>query len=174
MSKATDLAALANGIGDLAYLDTVAAADVTGLGLLAVEDSVAAADVVGLGDLAVLDTVGATEIADGAVTTAKLGTNEQRKLPRAFATFNGSNGALRDGLGMTCTRTNTGLYTITLDPAAPDTDYTVLIQGAGTTNVSSDESTSSARTASTFYIRSRNTSTNTAADADFLSIAVLW
>ena len=175
MGKARNLANLANSIGALASKNTVAAAtDVTGLGSLALLNSVAAANVSGLGALAVLNSVGTAQIADDAVTAVKLGTAEKRRLPRAFGVFNGANGALLDGVGLTCTRTNTGLYTLTLDAAAPDTNYSVFVQAADTTNVSVEESTASSRTTTVFYVNGRNTSTNTAVDVTRLSVMVMY
>ncbi len=157
MGKARNLATLAGSIGALAYLNTVPVGSVTGLGALAT-----------------LNSVGASEITNGSVTATKLGTDEQRRMVRAFGYIDGSTGNLVSGFGLTASRSATGTYTVTLSSAAPNTDYTVVATARHTANLIIDEQSGTARTTTVIPLRGRNTSTASAADVPFFSVAILW
>lgn len=168
MSNARNLSLTARvTLGPLASASTVPVASVTGLGALATKSTVGTSD---LADLAV--TTG--KIAADAITAAKLGTNEKRQLVRAFGYIDGSTGILVAGYGLTSARSATGTYTVTLDSAAPDTNYTVIATPRQTTNLEITEESDVARTTTVIPLLGRNTSTASAADVPFYSIAILW
>lgn len=136
------------------------------------------------GSLASKSTIATADITDSAITTAKiaadsvtaakLGTNEKRQIVRAFGYINGTTGDLVAGFGLTAARSATGTYTVTLSSAAPDTNYTVLVTGRHTTNLTIDEQSGTARTTTVIPLRGRNTSTGTASDVAFYSVSILW
>lgn len=105
---------------------------------------------------------------------ARLGNSEKQRLVRAFGYINGSTGALVAGFGLSSARSATGTYTVTLDSAAPNTDYTVVVTARQTSNLTIDEQSGTARTTTVIPLRGRNTSTASAADVPFYSIAILW
>lgn len=105
---------------------------------------------------------------------SRLGNSESQRLVRAFGYINGSTGALVAGYGLTAARSATGTYTVTLDSAAPNTDYTVIATARQTANLMIDEQSGTARTTTVIPLRGRNTSTASAVDIPFFSVAILW
>lgn len=70
--------------------------------------------------------VGATQIADGSVTAAKLGTNEQRQIAKAWVNFNGttSPGTIRSSYNVSSiTKNGTGDYTVNFATPMVDANY---------------------------------------------------
>jgi hypothetical protein len=168
MSNATTLASLARvTFGPFATASTVPAASVTGLGALATKSTVATTD---LDNLAVTG----DKIANDTITEAQLGTNEKRQIVRAFGYVDGSTGTLVSGFGLTTTRSGTGAYTVTLSTAAPNLNFTVIVTPRIASNLDITENSGTARTTTTTTLSGRNTSTNSAADVPFYSVAVLW
>lgn len=144
------------------------------LGSLAALNTVSVGSVTGLGALATLNTVGSGEISDSSITAAKLGTNEKRQLVRAFGYINGSTGSLVAGYGLTSARTSTGNYTVTLDSAAPDTNYTVIATAAQQGNQVITEASDISRTSTVVALRIRQTATGAIQDVPYFSVAILW
>jgi hypothetical protein len=73
--------------------------------------------------------VGATQIANGSVTAAKLGTNEQKQIAKAWVNFNGttSPGAIRSSYNVSSiTKTGTGNYIVNFTTAFTDTNYSTV------------------------------------------------
>lgn len=102
------------------------------------------------------------------------GSLSKRQLVRAFGYVNGSTGDLVAGYGLTSARSATGTYTVTLDSAAPNTNYTVLVNARQTGNIGIDEQSGTARTTTVIPLRGRNTNTGAASDPPFFSVAILW
>lgn len=168
MSNARDLAALASvNFGALATADTVAVGSVTGLGALATKSAVGEADITD-------GAVTLAKIPDGILTRAKLAAAEQGLLVRAHGVFNGATGALLSGSGLTTSRSGTGAYTVTLSPAAPDTNYTVVTGCADAGNSVVDENSAVARTTSAFALKGRNSNTASLLDVVLVSVSVMW
>lgn len=70
--------------------------------------------------------VGATQIANGSVTAAKLGTNEQKQIAKAWVNFNGttSPGTIRSSYNVSSiTKNGTGDYTVNFTTAMADANY---------------------------------------------------
>lgn len=105
---------------------------------------------------------------------SRLGNSERQRLVRAFGYINGSTGALVAGYGLSSSRSATGTYTATLDSAAPNTDYTVVVTARQTANLTVDEQSGTARTTTEIPLRGRNTNTGTVTDVPYFSIAILW
>ena len=87
--------------------------------------------------------VGATQIANGSVTAAKLGTNEQRQIAKAWVNFNGttSPGTIRSSYNVSSvTKSATGNYIVNFTTPMTDVNYTVSsgvyenLQGAARVN----------------------------------------
>lgn len=102
------------------------------------------------------------------------GSLSKRQLVRAFGYINGSTGTLVAGYGLTSARSATGTYTVTLDSAAPNTDYTVIVTPRQTANLTVDEQSGTSRTTTVVPLRGRNTNTGTVTDVPFFSVAILW
>jgi len=67
-------------------------------------------------------------IANGAVSAAKLGTNEQKQICKAWVNFNGSTAAIRSSYNVSSiTRNGTGDYTINFATPMTDANYATLI-----------------------------------------------
>jgi hypothetical protein len=77
--------------------------------------------------------VGATQIANGSVTAAKLGTNEQKQIAKAWVNFNGtaSPGTIRSSYNVSSvTKNGTGDYTVNFPVGAlADANYALSING---------------------------------------------
>jgi hypothetical protein len=74
------------------------------------------------------NSVGATQIANGSVTAAKLGTNEQKQIAKAWVNFNGttSPGTIRSQYNVSSvTKNGTGDYTVNFTTAMTDANYSV-------------------------------------------------
>lgn len=74
--------------------------------------------------------VGATQIANGSVTSAKLGTTEQKQIAKAWVNFDGttSPGTIRSSYNVSSvTKTNTGRYIVNFTTAMTDANYTAVI-----------------------------------------------
>jgi hypothetical protein len=85
------------------------------------------------------NSVGATQIANGSVTAAKLGTNEQKQICKAWVNFNGttSPGTIRSSYNVSSvTKNGTGDYTVNFATALADANYSVCGTGS---SVSSGE-----------------------------------
>ena len=70
--------------------------------------------------------VGATQIANGSVTAAKLGTNEQKQICKAWVNFDGttSPGTIRSSYNVSSiTKNGTGDYTVNFTTAMADANY---------------------------------------------------
>ena len=85
--------------------------------------------------------VGATQIANGSVTAAKLGTNEQKQICKAWVNFDGttSPGTIRSSYNVSSvTKNSAGDYTVNFATAMADANYvTALGGGNGSTDASS-------------------------------------
>jgi hypothetical protein len=65
-------------------------------------------------------------IANGAVSAAKLGTNEQKQICKAWVNFNGSTAAIRSSYNVSSiTKNGTGNYSINFSTALTDSNYSV-------------------------------------------------
>jgi len=74
------------------------------------------------------NSVGATQIANGSVTAAKLGTNEQKQICKAWVNFNGttSPGTIRSSYNVSSvTKNGTGDYTVNFATAMADANYAI-------------------------------------------------
>jgi hypothetical protein len=71
--------------------------------------------------------IGATQLANGAVTLAKLGTNEQKQVCKAWVNFNGTGTvAIRKSFNVSSiTDHGTGKYTVNFTNAFVDNEYSV-------------------------------------------------
>jgi hypothetical protein len=71
--------------------------------------------------------IGATQLANGAVTLAKLGTNEQKQVCKAWVNFNGTGTvAIRKSFNVSSiTDHGTGKYTVNFTNALVDNEYSV-------------------------------------------------
>jgi len=71
------------------------------------------------------------KISDASVTKAKLGTNEQKQICKAWVSFVGSTGVIRGTAYniSSITRTGTGLYTITYANGLADSNYSAVATG---------------------------------------------
>ena len=75
------------------------------------------------------NSVGSTQITNGSVTAAKLGTNEQKQIAKAWVNFNGttSPGTIRSSYNVSSvTRNSTGLFTINFQNALTDANYSAV------------------------------------------------
>lgn len=105
---------------------------------------------------------------------ARLGNSDKPRLVRAFGYINGSTGALVAGFGLTSSRTSAGNYEITLNSAAPNTNFTVIATAAQQGNQVVTEASDVARSTTSVAIRVRQTATGAIADVPFFSVAILW
>jgi hypothetical protein len=74
-------------------------------------------------------TIAGTQIADGAVTAVKLGTDEQKQICKAWVNFNGttSPGTIRSSYNVSSvTKNGTGNYTVNFTTAMNDVNYTTV------------------------------------------------
>jgi hypothetical protein len=82
-------------------------------------------------------TISAT-IANGAVTSAKLGSNEQKQICKAWVNFNGTTATpstIRSSYNVSSiTRNGTGAYTVNFATPMADANYTVMASSDGPTN----------------------------------------
>jgi hypothetical protein len=75
------------------------------------------------------NSVGATQIANGSVTAAKLGTNEQKQIAKAWVNFSGIVPVgIRSSFNVSSiTRTGVGDFTVNFTTAMADVNYTVVL-----------------------------------------------
>lgn len=125
--------------------------------------------------------VGATQIANGAVTAAKLGTNEQKQIAKAWVNFNGTLSTPITPSSSynvsSVTKNATGDYTVNFTTAMADANYSL----SGMTNCyfgssiglapENSATTVTAKTTSGFRVITRNYGTS-ATDMSDISISV--
>lgn len=118
--------------------------------------------------------VGATQIANGSVTAAKLGTNEQKQICKAWVNFNGttSPGTIRSSYNVSSvTRNGTGNYTVNFTTAMNDANYSVCATAGGTAIVGVVSDISPAQTVSSTTVATFNAS-NVATNASIVQLQV--
>jgi hypothetical protein len=113
------------------------------------------------------NSVGATQIANGSVTAAKLGTNEQKQIAKAWVNFDGttSPGTIRSSYNVSSvTRIANGNYTVNFPAGVlADDNYSVCATAGGTAIVGVISDPSPAQTVSSttiFTFNSSNAGTN--------------
>jgi len=89
------------------------------------------------------NSVGATQITNGSVTAAKLGTNEQKQICKAWVNFDGTNAfspnpstsAIRSSYNVSSvTKNGTGDYTVNFTTPMTDAIYSVIVGVEGVIN----------------------------------------
>jgi len=78
-------------------------------------------------------TIAGTQIANGSVIAAKLGTDEQKQIAKAWVNFNGttSPGTIRSSYNVSSvTRLSTGVYTINFQTSLLDSNYSAIASSA--------------------------------------------
>jgi hypothetical protein len=125
--------------------------------------------------------IGATQLANGAVTLAKLGTNEQKQVCKAWVNFNGTGTvAIRAEYNVSSITDNgAGDYTVNFTTALADTNYAAVAccrpnAGGGSPHyvfvVEHKDTVVRSETALRIYLL--NGVTNVPQDADVVSIAI--
>jgi hypothetical protein len=128
------------------------------------------------------NSVGATQITNGSVTAAKLGTNEQKQIAKAWVNFNGttSPGTIRSSYNVSSvTKNATGDYTVNFATAMADANYSVCFGNIGVNLTNTTYNTviagsvaGGANLKTVNQIRISTGATNAAAMTDLLEISV--
>lgn len=128
---------------------------------------------------ATIASVGTSQIANNAITSAKLGTNEQKQIAKAWVNFNGTTASpstIRSSYNVSSiTKNGAGDYTVNFSTAMADANYSTgacSIQNAGvsgmTTIAEASRSTSSLRIGATYA----GWQTSYAWDAPYIGVQV--
>jgi hypothetical protein len=117
------------------------------------------------------NSVGATQITDGSVTAAKLGTNEQKQICKAWVNFNGTLASPippRASYNVSSvTKTNTGDYTINFPVGTfADANYVACVSFGDLANNGTACATNIGYSQSTTSIRIRNMNVTTVVPQD--------
>ena len=119
--------------------------------------------------------VGATQIANGSVTAAKLGTNEQKQIAKAWVNFNGttSPGTIRSSYNVSSvTKNGTGDYTVNFATAMADANYSVSGSGDNIPTSVALVYSSIARGNTSSFAKVASTNLATAIDSNTVCISI--
>jgi hypothetical protein len=125
-------------------------------------------------------TIAGTQIADGAVTAVKLGTDEQKQIAKAWVNFDGttSPGTIRSSYNVSSvTKNGVGDYTVNFATAMTDANYSVVSTGNDDLNNTTFRSTnnlSQFNTANVCRISSKavNSGNEIFLDAAYINLAI--
>lgn len=116
------------------------------------------------------------DLANNAVTTAKLGTNEQSGLCRAWVNFNGTGTvAIRASYNVSSiTDGGVGTYTVNFTTAMVDANYARCVSAGGTSTTASNIQSpyGTTPTASALGIVAFNTGWSAAQDCDSINVSI--
>ncbi len=122
--------------------------------------------------------IGTAQLVNGSVTAAKLGTNEQKQIAKAWVNFNGttSPGTIRSSYNVSSvTKGATGDYTVNFTTALADANYAVNITtqvSLGSMVATAGVEANTVRGVSAFRMQNVNLSPLALADSPMINVAI--